>query len=424
MQNILRLIVLFSAIVCFTACSEDDDHARTVSFKRAVYILSSNQAIEVEIGLSEVAEQELTVPFEVFGTAVEGEEYSLSAHEFVVAQGENSAKVVITPVDNVYSDRQIRLELADVPGYAFGNYRVVLIPVETKEVITTSFAADAYILKSSLTVSMNLFIGGTSYTHPSYPVTVPFEIDPSSTAVLGTHFEIEGGGLELVMPTKGSSAQVKIKCLKKEVGKDKIVLRMSDSDLHYLAGERNRTTITIDGPTTFKDLEGTWRMDGFTSLTHVKNSVFDEDKSDLEHLPENNPQTDKLVFTTGTTNRMDVSLITGDLAHYLRNCDLTSVKEEEEYLYEMGDNPPFESVLTMEMSEANVNYSATNVSLRKAQVGFRVLDGGNTLELRIFDYEPTDFLQKTYNDRKVSSAFGKEPMKQDFTLVFKFVREN
>ena len=70
MQNILRLIVLFSAIVCFTACSEDDDHARTVSFKRAVYILSSNQAIEVEIGLSEVAEQELTVPFEVFGTAV------------------------------------------------------------------------------------------------------------------------------------------------------------------------------------------------------------------------------------------------------------------------------------------------------------------------------------------------------------------
>ncbi|MFR7808624.1 MAG: hypothetical protein ACLU4N_04755 [Butyricimonas faecihominis] len=77
-------------------------------------------------------------------------------------------------------------------------------------------------------------------------------------------------------------------------------------------------------------------MDGFTSLTHVKNSVFDEDKSDLEHLPENNPQTDKLVFTSGTTNRMDVSLITGDLAHYLRNCDLTSVKEEEEYLYEMG----------------------------------------------------------------------------------------
>lgn len=70
MQNILRLIALFSVIVCFTACSEDDDDARTVSFKRAVYILSSNQAIEVEIGLSEVAEQELTVPFEVFGTAL------------------------------------------------------------------------------------------------------------------------------------------------------------------------------------------------------------------------------------------------------------------------------------------------------------------------------------------------------------------
>ena len=100
------------------------------------------------------------------------------------------------------------------------------------------------------------------------------------------------------------------------------------------------------------------------------------------------------------------------------------MKEEEEYLYEMGDNPPFQSVLTMEMSEANVNYSVTSTKIRKAQIGFRLLDGGNTLELRVFDYEPTDFLQKTYQYRSTSSAFSKEPMKRDFTLVFKFVREN
>lgn len=424
MQKILKLVALFTLIACFTACSDDDDEARTVSFKRAVYILSSNQAIEVEIGLSEPAERELVVPFEVFGTAVEGEEYSLSAREFVVAPGENSAKIVITPVDNIYSDRQIRLELGSVTGYEFGNYRVTLIPVETKEVITTSFMTDTYELKSSLTVSMNLYIGGRSYENPSYPVLVPFEIDPSSTAVLGTHFEIVGGNQQLVMPIGGRSAQVKLKCLKKEAGKDKIVLRMSDNDLHYLAGERNRTTITIDGPTRFEDMVGTWRMDGFTSLSHVKSSVLGGDESDLEYLPENNPTTDELIFTAGATNRMDVSRITGDLARYLCDCDLTSVKEEEEYLYEMGDNPPFLSVLTMEMSEANVNYSVTSSKIRKAQVGFRLLDGGNTLELRVFDYEPTDFLQKTYQYRSTSSAFSKEPMKQDFTLVFKFIREN
>ncbi|WP_158582456.1 Calx-beta domain-containing protein [Odoribacter sp. AF15-53] len=424
MQKVLKLVAVFTLIMCFTACSDDDDNARTVSFKRAVYILSSNQAIEVEIGLSEPAGQELVVPFEVFGTAVEGEDYSLSAREFVVAPGENSAKIVITPVDNIYSDRQIRLELGNVVGYEYGNYRVALIPVETKEVITTSFVTDTYELKNFVTVSMNMYIGGSSYKNPSYPVLVPFEIDPSSTAELGIHFEIVGGNQQLVMPIGGTSAQVKLKCLKKEAGKDKIVLRMSDEDLHYLAGERNRTIITIDGPTRFEDLAGIWRMDGFTSLAHVKSSVLSGDESDLEYLPENNPVTDKLIFKTGATNRMDVSQITGDLARYLRDCDLSSVKEEEEYLYEMGDNPPFQSVLTMEMSEANVNYSVTSTKIRKAQIGFRLLDGGNTLELRVFDYEPTDFLQKTYQYRSTSSAFSKEPMKRDFTLVFKFVREN
>ncbi|MCQ4875526.1 Calx-beta domain-containing protein [Butyricimonas paravirosa] len=424
MQKVLKLVAVFTLIMCFMACSDDDDNARTVSFKRAVYILSSNQAIEVEIGLSEPAGQELVVPFEVFGTAVEGEDYSLFAREFVVAPGENSAKIVITPVDNIYSDRQIRLELGNVVGYEYGNYRVALIPVETKEVITTSFVTDTYELKNFVTVSMNMYIGGSSYKNPSYPVLVPFEIDPSSTAELGIHFEIVGGNQQLVMPIGGTSAQVKLKCLKKEAGKDKIVLRMSDEDLHYLAGERNRTIITIDGPTRFEDLVGIWRMDGFTSLAHVKSSVLSGDESDLEHLPENNPVTDKLIFKTGATNRMDVSQITGDLARYLRDCDLSSVKEEEEYLYEMGDNPPFQSVLTMEMSEANVNYSVTSTKIRKAQIGFRLLDGGNTLELRVFDYEPTDFLQKTYQYRSTSSAFSKEPMKRDFTLVFKFVREN
>ncbi|MFR7878300.1 MAG: hypothetical protein ACLU4J_18975 [Butyricimonas paravirosa] len=46
----------------------------------------------------------------------------------------------------------------------------------------------------------------------------------------------------------------------KEVGKDKIVLRMSDSDLHYLAGERNRRQSRLMVPRRFKDLEerGGW----------------------------------------------------------------------------------------------------------------------------------------------------------------------
>ena len=42
-------------------------------------------------------------------------------------------------------------------------------------------------------VAALLHIGGSEYTSPSYDISIPFEIDPASTAVLGTHYEIEGG---------------------------------------------------------------------------------------------------------------------------------------------------------------------------------------------------------------------------------------
>lgn len=38
MQKVLKLVAVFTLIMCFMACSDDDDNARTVSFKRAVYI--------------------------------------------------------------------------------------------------------------------------------------------------------------------------------------------------------------------------------------------------------------------------------------------------------------------------------------------------------------------------------------------------
>ena len=50
----------------------------------------------------------------------------------------------------------------------------------------------------------------------------------------------------------------------------------------------------------------------------------------------------------------------------------------------------------LELSQANVNFSGTNEKLRAVQVGFRLLDDKETLEVTVLDYEPTDFLYDTY----------------------------
>ena len=80
-------------------------------------------------------------------------------------------------------------------------------------------------LKSEIVVSMGLTVKGVDYMYKRDEVRVPFEIDPASTAVEGEHYEIVGGGRELVLGIMKATADVTIRFLKKEAGKDKVIIR-------------------------------------------------------------------------------------------------------------------------------------------------------------------------------------------------------
>ena len=69
-----------------------------------------------------------------------------------------------------------------------------------------------------------------------------------------------------------------------------------------------------------------------------------------------------------------------------------------------------DSVSMMNLSQANVNFSGVNEKLRSVQVGFRLLEDNETLEVTVFDYEPTDFLYNTYRDLAAWSGEGEFPM--------------
>ncbi|MFR7811787.1 MAG: hypothetical protein ACLU4N_22475 [Butyricimonas faecihominis] len=68
--------------------------------------------------------------------------------------------------------------------------------------------------------------------------------------------------------------------------------------------------------------------------------------------------------------------------------------------------PPQVTVSMMNLSQANVNFSGVNEKLRSVQVGFRLLEDNETLEVTVFDYEPTDFLYNTYKDLAAWSGEG------------------
>ena len=379
------------------ACSDDDNSDPKLSFGRPIYILKAAEPLAVELIVSEPVTEEIKVPFMIDGSAVLDEDYTISAKEFVLHPGDWIDTVWVTPKENVIGQREIRLSLQEVPRYRLWNNRWAIIPVETKDIFTCSFSQTTMDLKSEVVVSMKLTVGGVDYMYKREELRVPFEIDPASTAVEGEHYEIVGGGRELIMGIQKATADVTIRFLKKEVGKDKVIIRLVEGGL-FEGGTNTSVTINVNGPTLYEDFVGTWVSPTFISGDFIKGMVWGH-PTDCDNLPVNNLSTDRIVFTAGATNTLNVDGVQGDLAKYLRNCEVVYIGEEPEQLWDQDAYGIKRDVVTLELSKANVNYSVTNVAERKAIVLVRLLNKGKVLEFRIVDYEPTDFLTGTIMTR-------------------------
>ncbi|MDE5636243.1 MAG: hypothetical protein K2I52_08075, partial [Muribaculaceae bacterium] len=207
----------------------------------------------------------------------------------------------------------------------------------------------------------------------------------------------------------------------KEEGKDRIVLRIHENEM-FEAGANNRATVRIISTNDVADMAGTWVCEGLSNKEQlVAEASYQDFAGDADNVPDDCPVTDELKLTlngNGTLG-LDITGISGDLGKYLRTTTLTKVSEAFETLYELDDEPQA-LVATMKADKLNVTFSAVSVGERAANVGVRMLDRGQTLELRVYDYEPVDFLTRVYAYRESSIAYGKEPMKQDFTLVYLF----
>lgn len=246
-----RLFYLFLLVsFIFTSCSDDDNNLTEVSFIRPVFIMpSAYDQTEVTAYLPEPVTDELIVPIEVSGTATEGDEFTLSAKEFVFKPGEKLSVIKIIPQNNIYEDREIRIQFGNLPpGYKTGRNTFCIIPLITRSVYICSFQKEEFQLKNETAVTMYITNGTTLVQAPVFDIKVPFIIDPSSTAVLNEHYEIVGGECFVVMKAGTYTAQVVLRRLKKETGKDKIVLKISEDHPSFEAGATNRTIITISNP--------------------------------------------------------------------------------------------------------------------------------------------------------------------------------
>ena len=248
------------------------------------------------------------------------------------------------------------------------------------------------------------------YFSASTDTKVPFIVGEHSTAIENVHYEfVDNPDKMFVIPAKKSYGTIKIRFLKWEEGKTTLFLLVPDGNDRILPGDVDQTEIYIKGMTTPDRLEGKWVFKELTSMDYVKNNAW-YGGEEIANMPENNLPTDMLEFVNGGT-QLKVHA-TGDMAKYFRDADVTFLKEQLVYLYEFGGigRPPQVTVSMMNLSQANVNFSGVNEKLRSVQVGFRLLEDNETLEVTVFDYEPTDFLYNTYKDLAAWSGEGEFPM--------------
>lgn len=390
----MKRIIFFAVLFCttwFAACNDDDEKLPTpeLSFASSDYTLSMTSPLTVEIRSSVAVEASTVVDFTVSGNAEEGENYTLSATKFTIPAGGTSAQVVITPMENYEEDMEIVLELKPVEGFELGT-KTAKIALETGEKVICSFVSEYYVLASEAIVKVELKkADGTTYI-ASEDVHLPFTVAAKSTAELGKHFEIEGGATEFVIPKAKKDATIKVKFLEQEAGKDEIVLDIKNAGARFMMGNYDEATIKVYGPTTVGKLFGKWTFD-HDNIRELKEMYY----YDGDDLPTNNLKTDMLEFVAGEKDMLKVQL-EGDMKNYFRDCEIVYIKDETRAhpIESMTGMSSVEySFSLMQLSKANVNFSANNVKEQEVEIAVRLLDDGKTLEVTVYDYELVDFFQ-------------------------------
>ncbi len=192
------------------------------------------------------------------------------------------------------------------------------------------------------------------------------EVDASSTAVLGEHFELLDNSSAIV-PRKRNRGSFRVKFLKFEEGKDKIVFRFAEKD-GFAPGTNETMTIMIKGPT---DYAGSWK------LKEISNAKWLED-------PNNYLEGDAFKYKLKPK-------LNGKLKNlFIGECDLVIDSEREEHLQETTGEKI--SLSRYKTEGINVLFSPSEVKKRPAFVDFRLIkdEGGkDILECTLADFEPT-----------------------------------
>ncbi len=420
-RMIYRLWMAVCVMLAAFSCSDDDKRSSglpQINLEFSRYSLAKGD-ITVRLLADAPVASEVQIPFSFYGEAVEGTDYTVSAHAFVFKAGSEEAGITITRMDDHIGEKSseltLNLDRNTVPaGFQMGllNYTTIELMGNNAVIMSFSKPSDVLTLSSAYAITLEK-LDGSGYS-VSAETEFALEVDPSSTAVGGVHYEF-AGKQAVVVPEGKNTGTVELKFLKKEEGKDKLVLRLAEKD-GYAYGSNAAIDITVQGPESYN---GTWAFSKIANAEWWATSWF----ADTSTFPKGTPD-DQITFAGDSYEAYTFTpSLKGDLKNYfISECAVTFQGEREEVFQEESTIAPVKgNIAVLEFERVNVSFSAVNRNVRPAVAGFRIItvEGKETLECTVYDYEPTDFLADIY---EFFSSYTEPPVMIEAPLRLHFTR--
>ena len=278
-----KILLAFGCIgLLLGSCKKDEVSQTTFAFEKANYEITEDGAVTVKVIASAPVAEDITLGFTAGGSAEQGSDYNLSAENFTFASGESEATVDVTFTAINMEDLDITLSLQapTSAGYALGETAQTRIAVPAKELVHYSFTTTELDLASKMEVTLNLVTksAGTEYKAPR-EYRLPFSI--TTTAKLGTDYEVQDGATEFVFAEGTNSATITLvshlttvpdpaPTISITVDEDKIPAEYKDL---FTAGVNRTFEVTFGAPS-FNDLVGKWAYSSFPLLDDPEADSF------------------------------------------------------------------------------------------------------------------------------------------------------
>ena len=398
MKKISSVIGSLILLCVGISCSSDKDAELPLIYvEQARYSLATG-SLEIQATAEQAPTQQVVVDIALAGTAQEGIDFQIDQAAFVFEPGQTQASLKLERIPEHITEesKELIVNLRNEPaGYQLGLMNYTVVELLGSQGIIMSFENRQEIL--SLASEFNLKLETMQGIGYKVAADTQFEVvvDPSSTAVEGEHFEfVEGPYINV--PTRQSQGSLALRFLKREEGKDKLILRLAHKD-GYALGNNSQLQVSVKGPSI---LAGQWQFVAVSNLQTLEEGYGL--MTDISKLPKGSTS-DYLEFVgdsyTAYTFQPHLS---SDLKNYFGTAsrEIRFTAEVSKPFYEGAVmRPPLIRVSAYQFPDINVNFSATHTKLRDAEVCFRIIElqGEEILECTVEDFEPTDFLSEIYD---------------------------